>query len=167
MIFLVQFGSTCGLHWVLVLTWKIFVVLGESFIRSGNGGGGGESTSSSGDDTEHERDAHRDRDELRERDFVHESLQLDVSSECGDILPFRSWCMRWWFWCSYVLLLSSSSESGVFTKRLMLKFNCSAKKKVERNMNKMINRFSRRHQIKICYTFIYWSSSLVTANIKN
>lgn len=68
-------------------TWKMFVVVGESFIRSG---GGGESTSNSGD-TEHDRaagDRDRDRDELR--DFVHESLQLDATSECGVSLPFVS-----------------------------------------------------------------------------
>lgn len=138
-----------------MLTWKIFVVLGESFIRSGSGGGGGESTSNSGDDTEHERDAQRDRDELRERDFVHESLQLDVSSECGEILPFCSWCMRWWFWCSYVLLLSSSSDSGVFTKRLMLKFNCSVekvkKKKNEQN-DKSFFALTQNAANKICTT---------------
>lgn len=50
-------------------------------------GGGGESTSSSGD-TEHDRDGDRDRDELLDRDFVHESLQLDAISECGVIFPF-------------------------------------------------------------------------------
>lgn len=70
-------------------TWKIFVVVGDSFIRSG---GGGESTSSSGD-TEHDRatgERDRDRDELLDLDFVHEPLQLDATSECGVILPFAS-----------------------------------------------------------------------------
>lgn len=57
------------------------MVVGDSFMRNG----GGESTSNSGD-TEHDRDG--DRDELRDNDFVHESLQLDSTSECGDNLPF-------------------------------------------------------------------------------
>lgn len=108
-----------------LLTWKMFVVVGESLMRSGAGGGGGESTSSSGD-TEHERLAHLDRDELRDRDFEQESLQLDVSSEWGEVRPCEPVWTRWWFWCSYVLLLSSSSESGVFTSRLTLKLRCSA-----------------------------------------
>lgn len=60
------------------------MVVGDSFIRNG---GGGESTSSSGD-TEHDLVGDRERDELRERDFVHESLQLDATSECGVTLPF-------------------------------------------------------------------------------
>lgn len=65
----------------------MFVVVGDSFIRSG---GGGESTSSSGD-TEHDRaTGDRDRDELRDLDFVYEPLQLDATSECGVILPFAS-----------------------------------------------------------------------------
>lgn len=67
----------------------MFVVVGDSFIRSG---GGGESTSIHGD-TEHDRAAgerDRDRDELLDLDFVHESLQLDATSECGVILPFAS-----------------------------------------------------------------------------
>lgn len=64
----------------------MFVVVGESLMRSGAGGGGGESTSSSGD-SEHERLAHLDRDELLDRDFEQESLQLDVSSEWGDVRP--------------------------------------------------------------------------------
>lgn len=55
--------------------------MGESLMRSG---GGGESTSNSGD-TEHDRDANRDCDELLDRDFVHESLQLDVICDNGDI----------------------------------------------------------------------------------
>lgn len=55
--------------------------VGESFIRSG---GGGESTSNSGD-TEQDLDANRDCEELLDRDFVHESLQLDIISDSGDV----------------------------------------------------------------------------------
>lgn len=66
----------------LRLTLSKFVVdVGESFTLID--GGGGESTSSSGE-TEHERDAKCDCDELRERDFVQESLQLAVSSDAGE-----------------------------------------------------------------------------------
>lgn len=64
----------------------MFVVVGDSFILNG---GGGESTSNSGD-SEHDLIGDRDRDELRDRDFVHESLQLDSTSECGVTFPFVS-----------------------------------------------------------------------------
>lgn len=66
----------------------MFVVVGESLIRKG---GGGESTSNSGE-TEHEREMHRERDcdELRDRDFVHKSLQLDDISVFSASLPFIS-----------------------------------------------------------------------------
>lgn len=56
-------------------------VVGESVIRKG---GGGESTSSSGE-TEHDRDANLDCDELRDLDFGLFSLKLDEKSDTGDI----------------------------------------------------------------------------------
>lgn len=83
--------------------------------RGAGGDGGGESTSSSGD-VEHDREwGYRECDEPGDRDFEHVSLKPDEKSESGDIF---SW---------YVLLLSSSSDSWLFTSRLMLKFSCSAK----------------------------------------
>lgn len=63
-------------------------MIGDSFIL--NGGGGGESTSNSGE-SEQDLVGDLDLDELRDGDFVHESLQLDSTSECGVTFPFVSW----------------------------------------------------------------------------
>lgn len=59
-------------------------MVGESLILSGAGDGGGESTSNSGD-TEHDRDANLDWDELRDLDFELLSLKLAEKSDNGDI----------------------------------------------------------------------------------
>lgn len=59
-------------------------MVGESLILSGAIDGGGESTSNSGD-TEHERDANLDCDELRDLDFELVSLKLAAKSDNGDI----------------------------------------------------------------------------------
>ena len=60
-------------------------MVGESVIRSCAGGeGGGESTSSSGE-TEHDRDANLDCEELLDLDFELVSLKLDEKSDNGDI----------------------------------------------------------------------------------